>query len=77
MNLHALRELGVDQQVALLFVVLFGLLLLLSLALLVRTLRDDGRRGTICSRCGATCVPCGSARWCSGWRGCPGRWAPR
>jgi phosphatidate cytidylyltransferase len=43
MNLHALRDLTVDQQVALLFVVLFGMLLLLSLALLVRTLRDDGQ----------------------------------
>ena len=43
MNLHALRDLTVDQQVALLFVVLFGMLLLLSLALLVRALRDDGQ----------------------------------
>jgi len=41
MNLHALRDLTVDQQVGLLFVTLFGMLLLLSLALLVRTLRDD------------------------------------
>ena len=40
--MNALRELSVDQQVALLFVALFGVLLLLSLALLVRTLRDDG-----------------------------------
>jgi hypothetical protein len=37
------RALTVDQQVGLLFVVLFGMLLLLSLALLVRTLRDDGQ----------------------------------
>jgi phosphatidate cytidylyltransferase len=43
MNLHALRDLSVDEQVALLFVALFGVLLLLSLAMLVRTLRDDGQ----------------------------------
>jgi phosphatidate cytidylyltransferase len=43
MNLHALRDLTVDQQVGLLFVTLFGVLVLLSLALLVRTLRDDGQ----------------------------------
>ena len=40
--MNALRALSVDGQVALLFVALFGVLLLLSLALLVRTLRDDG-----------------------------------
>ncbi len=43
MNLHALRDLSVDQQVGLLFVALFGLLVLLSLALLVRSLRDEGQ----------------------------------
>ena len=40
--MNALRALSVDGQVALLFVALLGGLLLLSLALLVRTLRDDG-----------------------------------
>ena len=38
----ALRNLAVDQQVALLFVTLFGALLALSLALLARTLRAEG-----------------------------------
>jgi phosphatidate cytidylyltransferase len=41
-GLHALRDLSVNTQVALLFVTLFGALLLLSLALLVRTLRAEG-----------------------------------
>jgi phosphatidate cytidylyltransferase len=40
--MNTLRSLGVDGQVALLFVALLGGLLLLSVALLVRTLRDDG-----------------------------------
>jgi phosphatidate cytidylyltransferase len=40
--MNTLRNLSVDGQVALLFVALLGGLLLLSLALLVRTLRDDG-----------------------------------
>jgi phosphatidate cytidylyltransferase len=39
---NALRNLSVDGQVGLLFVALLGGLLLLSVALLVRTLRDDG-----------------------------------
>ncbi len=40
--MNALRNMGVNSQVALLFVALLGGLMLLSLALLVRTLRDDG-----------------------------------
>lgn len=72
MNLHALRDLSVDQQVALLFVALFGVLVMLSLAMLVRTLRDDGQARTTCNGCGATCVPCGWGPWCSGWPGSPG-----
>ena len=39
--MNALRQLGVNEQVALLFVVLFGVLALMSLAVLVRTLRHS------------------------------------
>ena len=45
-DLHALRDLAVDHQVALLFVTLFGLLLVASAAVLLYTLRegDEARR---------------------------------
>ena len=44
-DLHALRELSVDGQVALLFVALFGLLLVVTLAVVAYTLREgDGAR---------------------------------
>ena len=39
-DLHVLRELSVNAQVALLFVILFGMLLLVSVAILVYTLND-------------------------------------
>ena len=39
-DLHALREMSVNGQVALLFVILFGMLLLVSAAILVYTLND-------------------------------------
>ena len=45
MNLRSLRSLTVDEQVALLFVTLFGLLLLASIALSLRSItRDDDER---------------------------------
>ena len=39
-DLHVLRELSVNAQVALLFVILFGMLLLVSVAILVYTMND-------------------------------------
>ena len=41
MNLGRLRALGVDQQVALLFLILFGLLVFVSVVALLHALRDD------------------------------------
>ena len=41
MNLGRLRALGVEQQVALLFLILFGLLVFVSVAALLHALRDD------------------------------------
>jgi phosphatidate cytidylyltransferase len=45
MNLHRLRNLAVDEQVALLFVTLFGVLVLVSITLALRSItRDDDER---------------------------------
>jgi phosphatidate cytidylyltransferase len=66
---------SVDQQVALLFVVLFGVLLLLSLALLVRTLRDDGTaQETTCATAAARPARAvGRRGGVLGWPGCRAR----
>ena len=73
--MNALRSWASTQQVALLFVVLFGLLSLASIAVFVQpTLREqtdeqvERRTAPSC----ATCAPLGSARSCSGSPGCPG-----
>ena len=50
MNLGRLRALGVDQQVALLFLILFGLLVFVSVAALLHALRDDAAANSVAAR---------------------------